>query len=325
LLPAWSFLWGLHVWEHYFYSGDRKLLKKLWPAVLTNLDGASQWIDQRGLFSGPLWNLLEWAPMDQEHPAVLHNSILLAGALRAAEQCAAVLGEESAVKTLRTRRRRLTKAINAWWDESKKSYPDAILDDGTPSPKTCQHNSALAILCEVIEKGNLAAAKNNLLTPPDGMTRIGSPFAAQFHFEALEKLHEPQAIIDSIRKNYIPMIETGSTTVWETFPGSTCSPKGFPTRSHCHGWSCGPLQFFNRIILGIRQTAPGGKAFEISPWINGLQHASGVMATPNGPVRVEWKISGKTLNIHISAPKGASIKFKKNSSHTGLELIMEHR
>jgi hypothetical protein len=87
------------------------------------------------------------------------------------------------------------------------------------------------------------------------------------------------------------MLEAGATTVWETFPGSTCSPAGFPTRSHCHGWSAGPLYFLNRIVLGIRQQGVGGKAFVISPWFAGLTHARGAMATPHGPLRVAWRIA----------------------------------
>ena len=95
LIPAWSFLWGIHAWEHYFYSGDLDFLKTLWPAILENIDGALSFIDPRsGLFSAHHWSLLEWAPIDHEHPTVIHNSILLAGAMKAAQQCAKVLGEE---------------------------------------------------------------------------------------------------------------------------------------------------------------------------------------------------------------------------------------
>jgi hypothetical protein len=323
LLPAWSFLWGMHAWENYFHSGDRRFLKKLWPAVLRNIDGAFGLLDRHGLFSGTFWNLFDWAPIDHEHPTVLHNSMLLVGALRAAEHCAEVLKDEPALKKLRVRRRKLVKAVNVWWDESKQSYPDAILENGESSPAICVHNSALAVLCGVVEKEHLGEAKSNLLSPPVGMTQIGSPFAAQFLFEALEILNEPNTIMDLIRKNYTPMLEVGDTTVWETFPGSTASPPGFPTRSHCHGWSCSPLQFINRIVLGIRQTEPGGKSFEISPWIDGLRHASGAMSTPQGSVHVDWKIKGKTLEVHIAAPRGINIEFQSNASHEDFQVQMK--
>jgi hypothetical protein len=116
------------------------------------------------------------------------------------------------------------------------------------------------------------------------------------------------------------MVDAGASTVWETFAGSTCSPKGFPTRSHCHAWSSSPIYFLNRIVLGIRQTAVGGKAFEISPWLGGLRYARGATATPAGLISVDWKIEGKTLQVVISAPKGVKAEFKSNASHRGLTV-----
>ena len=320
ILPAWSFLWGMHIWDHYFHTGDRAFLEKIWPAALRNLDGAFGFLDRHGLFSGTFWNLLEWAPIDDAHPTVLHNSLLLVAATRAAENCAATLGDDDALAWLRPRREGLVQAVNAWWNEEKRSFPDAILEDGTPSPKTCQHNSALAILAGVLPEERIPDARANLLEPPEDMTRIGSPFAAQFLYEALDFLGEPDAILASIRENYRPMIKAGATTVWETFPGSTCSPPGFPTRSHCHGWSCSPLQFFNRIVLGIRQTAPGGTEFEISPWIHGLDHACGAMATPHGPLHVSWQANATEVTIEVRAPQTLTIDCQPNTSFGSRKL-----
>jgi hypothetical protein len=323
ILPAWSFLWGMHVWEHYFHTGDRAFLEKIWPAARRNLEGAFGFLDRHGLFSGTFWNLLEWAPIDDAHPTVMHNSLLLVAATRAAEACATALGDDNALAWLRPRREALVEAINAWWDPNKRSFPDAILEDGTPSPKICQHNSALAILAGVLPEERIPDARANLLDTPAEMTRIGSPFAAQFLYEALDILGEPEAILASIRENYLPMIEAGATTVWETFPGSTCSPPGFPTRSHCHGWSCGPLQFFNLIVLGIRQTAPGGVEFEISPWINGLDHASGAMATPHGPLHVNWQADASEVTLEVHASASHKIVCKPNASFGTRRLVSE--
>lgn len=320
LLPAWSFLWGMHVWEHYFYSGDKRLLKKLWPDVLKNLAGSEQFMDSNGLFSGTLWNLLEWAPLDHAHATVLHNSMLLVSALKAAENCAEVLKDDEALKKLRVRRGKLIHAINVWWDESKQSYPDALLEDGTPSSKTCQHTSMLAIMCDIASSKVWRPALNNLLNPPKGMTTVGAPFAMQFMYEALEKAGEFDALLNSIRTKFQPMIDAGASTVWEMFAGSDFDTHGFPTRSHCHAWSSSPIYFLNRIVLGIRQTQPGGKAFEISPWLGGLNYARGATVTPKGPVHVGWKIEGKSLQVIITAPKGVNVNFKSNASHKGLSI-----
>ena len=320
ILPAWSFLWGMHVWEHYFYSGDRRCLRKLWPAVQRNIAGALGMLDENGLFSGTFWNLIEWAPIDEGHATVLHNSMLLVGALRAAENCAGVLKEETARKRLSAARKKLVRAISRTWSKEKSSYPDSIHEDGRASPKTCQHTSMFPVMFDMIPRGERETLRQNLLNPPQGMTTVGSPFALQFLFEALEKLGEFDAILDSIRLHFRPMIADGADTVWETFAGSTSSPNGFPTRSHCHAWSSSPIYFLNRIVLGIRQTAAGGKAIEISPWLGNLRRARGATATPLGPVSVDWKISGDTLHITVTAPEGVKAAFKPNASHKGLAV-----
>ncbi len=320
LIPAWSFLWGLHVWEHYFYSGNKRLLKKLWPAVQKNLAGAESFIDESGLFSATLWNLLDWAPMDREHATVLHNSMLLVEALHAAEQCAEALGEEAVRKAYSIRRNKLIYAIQGHWNAEKKSYPDAMYDNGTPSPETCQHTSMLAIMCGIEPVSRWKPLVENLIRPPDGMVTIGTPFAMQFMYEALEAAGEFDAVLDSIHTRFQPMIDAGASTVWEMFPGSDFNTQGFPTRSHCHAWASSPIYFLNRIVLGIRQTAVGGKAFEISPRMCGLTQASGATAIPQGAVQVKWTLRGKSLKICVAAPKGVKVEFKSNTSHNGLEV-----
>jgi len=320
LLPAWSFLWGMQVWEHYFYGGDRRFLKKMWPAVQKNLEGAFTMLDKDGLFSGLYWNLIEWAPIDQDHATVLHNNMLVVGALRAAEKCAEVLKDEAALKSLRARRNKLIRAINKTWNDKKASYPDSILENGKPSPHTCQQSSMLSVMCDVAPKKNREAVRKNLLNPPKGMTTVGAPFAMQFMYEALEELGEFDAILESMHTRFQPMFDAGASTVWEMFPGSDFDANGFPTRSHCHAWSSSPIYFLNRIVLGIRQTAVGGKAFEISPWIGNLRRARGGTATPKGVVSVDWKIKGKILEVSVETPKGIKIEFKPNTSHDGLSV-----
>ncbi|MCK5675963.1 MAG: alpha-L-rhamnosidase N-terminal domain-containing protein [Verrucomicrobia bacterium] len=320
ILPAWSFLWGIHVWDHYFHSGDRKFLRKLWPSVQQNIDGALGMLDGNGLFSGTFWNLLEWTQIDQDHVTVLHNNMLLVGALRAAENCAVALKDEGALRQQAGRRKKLTRAIKQTWNDAKSSYPDSIHENGKPSPKICQHTSMLSATYDLVPKNKKEAVRENLLNPPKGMTTVGSPFAMQFMYEALDALDQPDAILESIRTSFQPMFDAGSSTVWEMLPGSAFDTNGFPTRSHCHAWSSSPIYFLNRIVLGIRQTAVGGKAFEVSPWLGGLRHARGATATPKGPVSVDWKIKGETLTVAIVAPTGVKIGFKPNASHEGLEV-----
>ena len=118
------------------------------------------------------------------------------------------------------------------------------------------------------------------------------------------------------------MLEVGSTTVWESFPGGTTIPK-FPTRSHCHAWSSAPSRFLPRVILGIVPTSPGATTVELSPRTYDLTWAEGGVLTTRGVVSVRWKIEdNRVLNITSKAPEGVRVEFKSNPTLAGFDAIM---
>jgi hypothetical protein len=325
LLPAWSFLWGIGVWDYYFYTGDRSALEELWPAVLRQLQGAEKLLDESGLFSGKFWNMFDWTPVDDHHQTVLHNSLLLIGSVEAAIQAAAALGvgDASTASWLAGLRARLVEAVERTWDARKQAYPDSILEDGTPSPSTSMHTSFLALLYGVAPAARQAALLRNALTPPEGMVRVGSPFAMLYLYEALAAAGQPATIVSSIYENYLPMLAAGATTVWEVFPTSGDHPGGFPTRSHCHAWSSAPLRFLPQIVLGIHQEEAGGAAYTVSPWLGDLEWARGAVCTCRGLLEVSWTKENGRLKVSARAPAGVTLRFEENASMEGLEVRFE--
>jgi hypothetical protein len=178
----------------------------------------------------------------------------------------------------------------------------------------------LSLLYDVVDPANAAAARKNLLEPPAGMVKPGSPFAVLYLYEAFEKLGLEDEILKDIYKNYLPMVEAGATTVWESFPSGTTGGGGFPTRSHCHAWSSAPTRFLNRILLGVKETAPGGTSFIISPRLGGLEWARGSVATVRGAITVSWKRSGTDLAVDWTAPEGTEVEFRSNDTLSGLKV-----
>ena len=320
LLPAWSFLWGIMVWDYYYYTGDQEYLADCWGDVKKNLAGAEGMLDENGLFTGKFWNMFDWIGIDDQQPTVLHNSMFLVGAIDAALACAKVLKDAQTAKWLRKFRAQLVKAINSFWLSGRGAYPDSIHEDGKLSPQVCQHTSFLAILYDIIPEEHFQAALKNVLYPAPDVIPVGSPFAILYLYEMFEKLGLDDAILDSILDNYLPMLEEGASTVWEVFPGGTGAPPGFPTRSHCHAWSSAPVYFLNRILLGIRATQPGGQAYAISPHVTRLNWAKGASAGYAGPVEVTWEKQNKQLNITAKAPRGVRLSFKRNATHEGLSI-----
>ncbi|MEI7730187.1 MAG: alpha-L-rhamnosidase N-terminal domain-containing protein [Verrucomicrobiota bacterium] len=318
LIPAWSFLWGISTWDYYWYTGDKVFLRQAYPDVIRNLKGAEKYVNAQDLFSGPFWNFFDWTKMDAGHKTVTYNTMLMIGAIDAARKDAETLGDTTHDAWLKQLRARLVRGVNKLWDTPKKAYVDSVHDDGTVSTMTSQHTSFLAILYDIIEPANLDAARNNLIAPPEKMVRVGSPFAALYELETLEKLGLEDRIVEEIYRNYLPMLESGATTVWESFPSGTTGSGGFPTRSHCHAWSSAPSFFLNRIVLGIKPTAPAAQTVALSPRIGNLTWARGTVATIKGPLTVSWKLqSDKALDITCTAPEGVKVEFATNPSLTG--------
>jgi hypothetical protein len=322
LIPAWSLLWGISTWDEYWASGDKEWLRGVYPAVIRNLQGAESHLDRRDLFSGPYWNFFDWVKIDHNHKTVLHNSMLFVGAIDAALKTADVLGDATRVPWLTALRARLINGLNLLWDETRQAYPDSIRDDGSISPSISQHTSILGLLYDIVPPAHTATARRNLTNPPENMVKVGSPFASLYLYETYEKLGLEDSIIQDVYKHYLPMLEAGATTVWESFPSGTLSRDGFPTRSHCHAWSSAPTRFLNRIVLGIKDTSPGAATMQISPRLNGLAWARGTTATIRGPVSVSWKLEGRTLNVTYAVPAGTRAEFVKNDSHDGLSVVV---
>ncbi|HEY3377865.1 MAG TPA: alpha-L-rhamnosidase C-terminal domain-containing protein [Armatimonadota bacterium] len=318
LLPAWSFLWGLNVWEYYFTTGDLAGLRELYPAVLRNLRNAQGYCTDRGLFSIPAWNFFDWTGIDDKSRTVLFNSLILLGAIDAALQCCATLGESDA-PWLQDFHDELLSALLPLWDDAKGSYPDSIHDDGTVSASVCQHTSVLGVLYDALPPAARDIAVRHIIAPPEGMVRIGSPFALQYALEALEKSGDVAHALQLVRALWQDMLDCGATTCWETFRNVDAP---FPTRSHCHAWSSAPIYMFNRLILGIVPTGVAASEVVVSPHPLDLTWAEGVSASVRGDLRVSWRREGETLSITVEMPAGVTWRVLANDDWRGITRVV---
>ncbi len=320
ILPNWSFMWGISVWDYYYESGDAEFCREVWPMVTRNLDNALKMLDEKtGLFRLYAWNLFDWSKTDTGKPILLYNSMFLAGALNAAVRLGESIGTDTAVYA--DALVKLKRAVNAQWDRKEMAWPDWLDDDGKRSEDYSLHTSMLAVLYDLADEHNADLVRANTICPREELLPICSPFASQYYYEALEKLGMPQMIIESMYRDYTPMLKADATTVWETYPNSPLfADLDIPTRSHCHGWSAAPLYFLPRIILGIKPAAPGGKKFTVSPWTENLDYAKGSRVCAGGLVKVQWEKRDGRLKITAEAPEGVELEYLRNKTHDDLEV-----
>jgi hypothetical protein len=318
LIPAWSFLWGLAIWDYYEFSGDEGFLRETWPWVRQNLEGARTYLNDQNLLETAMWNFWDWTNLDYWHRVIPYNTMLLIGAVDAAVGCGGVLGKEDEVRRLRAWRAELAEAVHALWDPVKQAYPDSIHENGNVSEQVNQHTSVLAYLFGIAPQDLHETLLRNITDPPEGMVRIGGAGAQLYNHEALERAGMQERIIDEIRTSYEQMLREGATTTWESFATGTTGRGGFPTRSHAHAWSAGPIRWFNRILLGILPQPPGAEQVVISPRPCGLTWARGASCTIKGPVQVDWRLEDDRIIVHAAGPEDVELIFEPNPALEGI-------
>lgn len=119
--------------------------------------------------------------------------------------------------------------------------------------------------------------------------------------------------------SWLHMIDNGATTIWEDWEG--IDDAGVAHESLNHYSKGAVIRFLHTHTLGLRQE-PESRAWEsfvIAPVPGGgLTWAKGHLDTPQGRVRVEWRIEGDELHIDADIPAGSSgtIVFPDGSTRT---------
>jgi len=305
LLTAWSLLWVQMTEEYYWYSGDRAYLAGIYPPVARMLRNIREhYTDERGLLSIAAWNLFDWAGQDIGHKLVTHNQMFLVEAIRRAEFMAKELGKADEAKYWADYRNELVAAINKHlWNEERGAYVDAIHGDGKLSTVVSQQTNSLALLYDVAPPERAARIKDAPNNPPEGMVRVGSPFALFYMLDALVQDGRHDEAMKIIRARWGEMVKHGATTFWETFPGF--DPHWW-TRSYCHAWSAAPTYFLSRYQLGAWWEQPGYKVARIAPVPLDLTWARGAVPTPHGPIQTAWEKSADKFTLEVELPQPTS-------------------
>lgn len=324
IIPAWSFMWVLSIFDYHEETGDLEFVREVWPMLEKNLSGAESMLDSgTGLFACTGWNLFDWSRTKCEFRIMIHNSLFLIGALDAAVRLGETRGDvPEVVAHWREFRAALADSVNRVWDARRLAWPDSIDENGRSSEDVSVHTSMLAEIFDAAAPEHQAEVRANVLSPRSELIPVASPFASLYNYEALEKLGVAGEILDAIRRDYRSMLQAGASTVWETYARAFSHVGDFPTRSHCHGWSAAPLYYLPRLVLGIVPDGVGGRRFLISPRVTGIDFAAGSRPTVHGRIEVRWEKSGRSLAIHARVPNGVEVEFQANDTTSDMEVAL---
>lgn len=252
VIPSFSLHYFTECREYMDFTGDKDFIKSIYPKLQSILSAFTNRLEN-GLvnpFKGSsYWNFYEWRDgLDDMHKlndrSDERNSsepdIILNAMLSIALQNMAKISDALCIKHSYTP---IYEAINSRITDVFFSKEKGLFAD-RPTKKTySQLGNSLAILCGAATNEQAKEISKKMLADTD-ITPISLSMNC-FKYDALLKTDKElykDIILADIDRIYTPMIEYGSTTVWETELGE----KDFEDAgSLCHGWSALPVYYYN--------------------------------------------------------------------------------
>jgi alpha-L-rhamnosidase len=191
----------------------------------------------------------------------------------------------------------LTDAINAKLRRADGVYVDGLSATGEQSAHAGQHATSYAIAHGVAPRADLPALAAHLASM--GMKQ--GPMTAHWLLAALAEAGRPDAVRRLLTNpddlGWADILARGGTFTWEAWtldPGTNYSQS--------HGWGAQAVVDVQETLLGVRTASPGAARVDVVPPATGLDHASGVVPTQRGPVRLDWRRTDSGLHVDLDVP-----------------------
>ena len=298
--------------KYYEASGDKDLIRELWPYCERLLQWFESRHTERGLVRAREW--IAWDnPMAYATCEGAANNAFIQRAFSDAAWLSQEIGNATAAAKWHKAADQLKSDFNQrLWNETAGAYgaaigPLEVLPNDRMFKKSINLKSING-LTEPTLHANLFAMDRGLV-PPERRARVVSWILAHesqirqimanhFYFKLLYSLDEPrydQIVLNRIRDGWKKMIDSPWQTTWE---GTT----GGGSKMHCYGIV--PAYTLSTYVLGVRRTDPVlEEKLLIEPHLGDLTEASGTVVTEFGPVAVSWKKAGAQWQFEIETPE----------------------
>ena len=328
LIPDWTLQWILCAADYWGLTGDAMTMNAIWPSIQKALRWFELVAGTHGLVVDmPYWHFMDWAGLGRDGQALALNA-QLAGAYRAAARIGRALGYERAAETYDARATDILARLDeGHWDEERGVWVDSVLPSSAlQGRRVSQHGVAALTLWGHPDAGRTARALDwatdparETMTPAPPVVPFGSPldeergvvmantFYGHFVCEALARHGRGATALAILRRRFGPMLDAGSTTLWEAIT---------PWASLCHGFSASPTWFLTRHVLGVSAAEPGFERISFCPDLMGLDWAEGVVPAGQRRLTVSLKrtpggfsaeIAGGEDVIEVYPPHGFEI------------------
>jgi alpha-L-rhamnosidase len=317
-IPDFTEIYPEWVWQYWLHTGDRALLRSVYPVLVNISNYVARAIDGRtGLVThlpggggpGSDYNegIVDWpATMRYGYDMATVarttvNELAVDVFERTADVAAAIGRPASEIAGAQARRTALTAAINSRLTRPDGTYVDGLESNGAPSPHASQHANAYAIAYGIAPAARVPAVAAYV-------ARLGMAMGPQTVQELLAALRLAGRPADAVARltdaradGWAKILAEGGTFTWEDW-----NPSDANHDSMSHGWGATALVEITQTLLGVVPTGPAYTTFDVAPPAAGLTSASGRVPTPRGFVTVSWRHAGATFMLDLTVPPGAT-------------------
>lgn len=298
VIPTFSIYYILMLHDHMMYFGDRELIARHLDTVqrilafFHNHRTPHGLVDKIGGVNGkaPFWSFIDWAkewmategmPTAGLKGPITMESLLYLYGLQTAAKLEKYAGGTRG-KEYDDRAQMLQEAIRKHCTDK-----EGFLTDGPASALRSQHAQVFGILTGTLD--HETGRRVLLATLHDRRITQCSVAMCFYLYRALEQTALYQ-YTDRYWDIWRHMVRCNCTTCVEAEEYS---------RSECHAWGALALYELPSVVLGVRPAAPGYAKIAVKPVPGYLTHASGVVRTPRGDIRVSWEKKEEQLHLQV--------------------------
>ncbi len=321
IIPDFNLHWVGALYHYFLHTGDMETTEELLPVAQRSLGWFERLLDQHSLIADvPFWHFIEWAHVGRQGQSAIINAMFV-GALKSLADLVHWLDMPRLQQKYSCLAAQVSDALNErHWDDRRGVYVDVVdPDTGHQEQRISQHANAAMIYWDIASRDRRAAMIDRITDParckltsvppivmrgedfdPETDVVEANTYFSHFVYGALAKARRFDLVLAAVRKNYGPMLATGTQTLWEAYE---------PSASLCHAFSASPVYQLSAQSLGIQPLKPGFEEFLLAPQPADLAHASGVYPTVKGDIKVAWRQGKEAFDISVTIPDGTRATF----------------
>jgi hypothetical protein len=295
--------------RYYESTGDKKLIREIWPVIVRQMNYFLKLRTSRGLVLAREWEV--WGnPVGYVTCEGSGLNAFIYKALVDAAFLGEAIGENPQAAEFNKAANDLKMAFNkVLWNEKDGTYYSGYTEDYEKAKGGRKVNLPLvnnliastifpalfALDQGIVPESRREKVMNYLFTNRDQADRIMTFYYLFSQMYRADNSSFDKEILDTMRSKWKEMIAWPWQTTWEEFEGAS--------KAHIYGMF--PGYFLSSYVLGVHVDGPvWNKHLLIEPRLGDLTSLEGVVVTEFGPVPVSWKLVSGKLAFRIEIPAG---------------------